>query len=319
MSTVLAQRSLRSKVALVARQTMATKWDSVEEEISSSGTWETHKTRGSGDHCGRLGLYMANWGANWTNKETQDHMLRDVKSSPCHILCLQECTQEPQEYLELPAEKPAAESTQRSDKESKFLVVRGPEKEILVISVRESLVPAIRLNWYYRSQDGTYKMTCSRIMIATVQLRHYRLRGRGDEEIDELPICNAHFNSNTAKKEVKEGAHAYNSFFDELARSMAQFQCRFLCGDFNMALYAVVPELRRRRRARGFQINMAAWYCWKDSIRGGGAVCGKEFILSGNLEILGRCQREKSRRHCPVNALEFLDNKLRLPHLQQRN
>ena len=28
-----------------------------------------------------------------------------------------------------------------------------------------------------------------------------------------------------------------------------------------MALYAVVPELR----ARGFQINMAAWYCWKDN------------------------------------------------------
>ena len=112
-------------------------------------------------------------------------------------------------------------------------------------------------------------MACSRIMIATAKLRHYRLRGRGDEETDELTICNAHFNSNTAKKEVKEGAHAYNSFFDELARSMAQFQCRFLCGDFNMALYAVVPELRRRRRrrARGFQINMAAWYCWKDSPR----------------------------------------------------
>ena len=64
------------------------------------------------------------------------------------------------------------------------------------------------------------------------------------------------------KKEVKEGAHAYNSFLDELARSMAQFQPRFLCSDFSMALYAVVPELR----ARGFQINMAAWYCWKDPL-----------------------------------------------------
>ena len=158
----------------------------VEDGISSSGTWETHKTCGSGDHCGRLGLYMANWGANWTNKETQDHMLRDVKSSPRHILCLQECTQELQEYLELPAERPATEPTQRSEEESKFLVVRGPEAESLTISVRESVVNGLRLNYYYSSRDGIYtrkqkeEMACSRIMIATAQFRYYRLRGRGD-------------------------------------------------------------------------------------------------------------------------------------------
>ena len=40
---------------------------------------------------------------------------------------------------------------------------------------------------------------------------------------------------------------------------MAEFRPTFLCGDFNMALFSVIPELR----ARGFQINLAAWYCWQ--------------------------------------------------------
>ena len=152
---------------------------------------------------------MANWGGHSSNRDLQDHMLKDVKSSPCHILSCQECTREITAYLELPAEPPAEEPTQRSDKESKFLVVRGPEKESLLISVRESLAPGIRLNWYYRSIDGTYtskqreKVACSRIIIATVKLRYYRLHGRGDDATDALAICNAHFHSMTAKKRHK--------------------------------------------------------------------------------------------------------------------
>ena len=43
---------------------------------------------------------------------------------------------------------------------------------------------------------------------------------------------------------------------------MAEFRPRFLCGDFNMALFAVIPELR----ARGFQISLAAWYCWQNAL-----------------------------------------------------
>ena len=51
--------------------------------------------------------------------------------------------------------------------------------------------------------------------------------------------------------------------WDLLAQSMVEYRPSFLCGDFNMALFSVVPELR----ARGFQINLAAWYCWKiDSV-----------------------------------------------------
>ena len=47
-------------------------------------------------------------------------------------------------------------------------------------------------------------------------------------------------------------------FFDSLAQYLVRFAARILTGDFNTALFSVIPELR----ARGFQINFAAWYCW---------------------------------------------------------
>ena len=55
------------------------------------------------------------------------------------------------------------------------------------------------------------------------------------------------------------GAASYKRFWDVLANHMAEFRPSFLCGDFNMALFCVIPELR----ARGFQINLAAWNCWQ--------------------------------------------------------
>ena len=86
----------------------------------------------------------------------------------------------------------------------------------------------------------------SKIMIATAKIR---LRGRGAdgdeyEETDEIAICNAHFHSRTAKREVSSGGAAYSAFFHDLARDMQEHKPRFLCGDFNMAMHAVVPEPR---------------------------------------------------------------------------
>ena len=49
------------------------------------------------------------------------------------------------------------------------------------------------------------------------------------------------------------------SFWDELAQHIRDFRVRVLTGDFNMAMWCVVVELR----ARGVQANLAAWYPWK--------------------------------------------------------
>ena len=104
-------------------------------------------------------------------------------------------------------------------------------------------------------------------MIASAKMRYFRIRGRGGdedeaEEIDELQIANAHLHFRTAKRDLKEGPRAYKRFWDLLAQYMVAHRPSFLCGDFNMALFSVVPELR----ARGFQINLAAWYCWQNEL-----------------------------------------------------
>ena len=127
---------------------------------------------------------------------------------------------------------------------------------------------------FHRTLDGPYqpktkkgkkkkeeRQAQSRIMITSAKkMRHFRIRGGGEgeheaEDIDEVVIANVHFNNRTAKKDVKEGAAASKKFWDTLAIYLVEFGARFLCGDFNMALFCVVPELR----ARGFQIYMAAW------------------------------------------------------------
>ena len=43
--------------------------------------------------------------------------------------------------------------------------------------------------------------------------------------------------------------------WNEVARHIVQFGVRVLTGDFNMALWSTVVELR----ARGLQANLAAW------------------------------------------------------------
>ena len=105
------------------------------------------------------------------------------------------------------------------------------------------------------------KGAASRIMIASLKMRFFRTRGGGEEAeaIDEMRVANVHMNNRTAKKNLQEGGTCYKTFWDKLAGILAEWCPSIMCGDFNMSLFSVIPELR----ARGFQINMAAWYCWK--------------------------------------------------------
>ena len=142
-----------------------------------------------------------------------------------------------------------------------------------------SLATGLRLLVYHRTYDGDYrtsgkgkkklKAAVSRIMIVSLKMRHVRIRGSGDHNADardedELRIANVHLHCRTAKRDVLGGGKAAKKWWDILARYLAEFSPTYLCGDFNMALFCVVPELR----ARGFQINLAAWYCWEQMFAG---------------------------------------------------
>ena len=94
-------------------------------------------------------------------------------------------------------------------------------------------------------------------------MRFFRLflHGSGDEVIleNEVVIGDVHLHCMTAKKEVGDGFRALKIFWHKLAAFIIELRVRIVAGDFNMALWQVVPELR----ARGVLVNLAAWYPWQ--------------------------------------------------------
>ena len=272
--------SLRSKVALVARQTMTFLFSdgasSMDHEFCykpdrdattcNDGDWDPG-TRGSGEARGHYGLSTANWGGPW-REQYHLHHFKELINNPCHILCLQEADE--RLNIEL-AECPGAN----------MLIIRAPEpRDTLMMCARRSKVQGLRLEVFHRLYDGPYMQklnanttrrlhAMSKIMVGSVRMKDVRLRGGGadwdeDGDVDEIRIVNVHLHIETSK-----GRLGYNTFWDEVAKYLCHFEPRFLCGDFGTALFNVAPELR----TRGFQINLAAWQCWQDRNRlGGGAM-----------------------------------------------
>mgnify|MGYP002054393401 CR=1 FL=1 len=110
-----------------------------------------------------------------------------------------------------------------------------------------------------KAKTKVTKTAVSRIMLASANMWLWKTRGSGegrsdDQMIDELRLTNVHLNYKTARKGLHAGGEAYKRFWALLAKYLAEFRPRILCGDFNMALFLVVPELR----ARGFHVDLAA-------------------------------------------------------------
>ena len=57
---------------------------------------------------------------------------------------------------------------------------------------------------------------------------------------------------------IHDAARSWKGLWDNLAKLIRDLKVRFFTGDFNMALWCVIVELR----VRGFQANLAAWYPW---------------------------------------------------------
>ena len=75
-----------------------------------------------------------------------------------------------------------------------------------------------------------------------------------------LAIMNVHLHCSVARvgNGPNNSSQQYVDFWNRVAELIVRFGVRLLAGDFNMSLFAVVAELRRR----GVCVNVAAWYCW---------------------------------------------------------
>ena len=112
-------------------------------------------------------------------------------------------------------------------------------------------------------------MAVSRILVVTCKMRFFRLPRESDElhgggeptgPNDEISLMTCHLHHHTANKTLSsEPATALKTFWDEVAAAINEFHVRLVSGDFNMALWQVVVELR----ARGVATQLAAWYAHK--------------------------------------------------------
>ena len=141
-----------------------------------------------------------------------------------------------------------------------------------MLAAKPSLVLGCRLRVFHRRIDGYYKgprnrtkkAVMSRMLVADFKMRNFRTRGGGGEVSDILTVANVHMHSMTAKQETYDKKEVYDVFWDWLAQYIIHFGVRIMGGDFNMSLVCVIPQLR----ARGFQINLAAFYpFWMEAHR----------------------------------------------------
>ena len=144
-------------------------------------------------------------------------------------------------------------------------------------------------------------------MVCALKMRHLRLRSQGAsgsevqgttppdaeqppdstvvEEGDWLAIMNVHMHYMTAKKEINNPPKSVKHIWDEIASNIVVYGVRVLAGDFNMALFNVIPELR----ARGFLINLAAWYPWKQEFENHARIDSTGIFLIGGVASIRLC------------------------------
>ena len=249
----------------------------------SCGVWGDN-TRGDGDttrgdgeetgkppprgHDGHFGVLTANWGGHFGDEYLENHMNEDLKKSVCQVIGIQEAQPTCLQLMNEPIRDGNGKGKGGWHVDDPaFLGVHGdePKDNSLFIGARVSIFSGIREMLFERKFDGTFnvrrreKKAVSRIMVAILKMKYFRIHGGGGEDTDELTIANVHLHSITAKKQAKGPggpANVLKEFYDRLAQYVIRFEARLILGDFNMQLFSVIPEMR----GRGFEISLAAWY-----------------------------------------------------------
>ena len=254
-------------------------------ETGPESPWEEYapdaeKTdqRGGGSYV----LLTGNWG-HLVQKHTVSHRSEDLLREPCHILALQEADADLCRTLTGGAsisERAAAPS--REDRQQRrYIAILGAlapgDNTSLLFAVRTSLFSGLKILLYDRtvearrrrtSKTGSVRMVpkVNKMMVANF-VKRFHDRGGG---ADDVVVLNVHLNNCIAKKDVQGDAEALHRFWERMCHYIMKYKVRFLVGDFNLALWIVIPEMR----ARGMLINLLAWQPWnvQDARRGGSCV-----------------------------------------------
>ena len=228
---------------------------------------------------GNIAFSCGNWGLRAGNRSIQDNIDLQLKRSPATILGLCEVQEDTVDVLRgnaavagnananeaAVAGNADANAVQRFRVrgDRNFLAVRGAEASSVAIAVRQGIGTEIMATYFELREDGPYgkkvdgskNMALTRVLGAQIQLAfaipHFGKR---------IKVLTVHLHRHTAKRE-KGFRLAYARFWPYLKRVLLQEGTQILMGDFNMALWRVVPELR----LLGVTVTLVAWFPWKSS------------------------------------------------------
>ena len=212
---------------------------------------------------GNVGFFFGNWGMRARRADMRDNINAQIMKNPAHVVGIAECSLEVQEALR----QPAVAGTEGVDgfhgrPTYEYLTIRGDEESSLLCAVRASVAESMELVFWEKKKDGKYKAkngnytnAYTRVMVSKITLRnHVGFWG------SEMNVMVVHLHCQTANKAVGF-RKTHQEFWDYLHKKVKEFSVDILMGDFNMSLFKVITEIR----SRGTDVDLVAWFPWRDS------------------------------------------------------
>ena len=231
------------------------------------------QSRAQGDHVGNIGWLFGNWAQRPRSLDMREHMETALKTKNAQVIGLAECEAETELMLRQvgrPGDSDAPEHSLQSRASYEYLTIRGSEKCSVMIGLRKDMGSHLRLLCFFfldeearRQLQETYvrshqppvaakkQKSYSRCLIAEVTMDNV-IGFLGQTHSVMAMHLHHHMANNHWPAKLKE-------FWSWLAEKLREYNVKVMMGDFNMALFEVVPQLR----SRGVNIDMVAWYPWK--------------------------------------------------------
>ena len=228
---------------------------------------------------GNIGWFFANWGQVPPSGPKRDRIDTVLKKNPATVIGLCECDAITDAYLRLPTicgkKKDDADADPQlrvdtTDSEEErfnqrdqhcYFTLRGQEEVSILLGVRAGLGNGLKMLFWERRDEGTYKrdsggrgIAYSRCLIAEVTLD----LSAGALGTSHVIMVN-HIHNEVANKGPNSEKQKEHLLW--LAGNIKKYNVQVIMGDYNMVLFHAISVFR----SCGIVVNVGAWYPWKST------------------------------------------------------
>ena len=258
---------------------------------------------------GNMNCAFINWGelpSQSQNPAQRRRMELQLRHCPCFLLCVAECSADMEGILRRPvaaaqvdASAAAGASTSgipsasaaagakgetpllEGRPEFEFVTIRGKERSSLCVAARKHVCAGMDLLFWERLVDGTYKSkkNAAKVAYTRILIVEVRFDSSYAHFGSSVTVCVVHLHRDTAKqnKNGKGFRAALDKWWPYLCDLLLKHGVDILCGDFNMSLTQVNPQLRDK----GLVCDLASAYFWR-------GLDGSPCLDSCGIFVLGR-------------------------------